>query len=86
MVKNLPANARDARDEGSILGSGRSPGGGNGNHSNTLAWISPWTEEPNGLYSPWGHKERDMTEHYKIRPKRNHVASSRLLHAEETVT
>ena len=31
MVKNLPANARDVRDEGSVLGSGRSPGGGHGN-------------------------------------------------------
>ena len=31
MVKNLPANARDVRDTGSILGSGRSPGGGHGN-------------------------------------------------------
>ena len=31
MVKNPPANAGDARDEGSIPGSGRSPGGGNGN-------------------------------------------------------
>ena len=31
MVKNLPANARDIRDVGSILGSGRSPGEGNGN-------------------------------------------------------
>ena len=31
MVKNLPANARDVRDVGSILGSGRSPGEGNGN-------------------------------------------------------
>ena len=31
MVKNLPANAGDARDVGSIPGSGRSPGGGNGN-------------------------------------------------------
>ena len=30
-VKNLPANAGDARDPGSIPGSGRSPGGGNGN-------------------------------------------------------
>ena len=28
MIKNLPANARDS---GSILGSGRFPGGGNGN-------------------------------------------------------
>ena len=31
MVKNLPANAEDVRDMGSIPGSGRSPGGGNGN-------------------------------------------------------
>ena len=31
MVKNLPANAGDMRDVGSILGSGRSPGGGHGN-------------------------------------------------------
>ena len=31
MVKSLPANAGDARDVGSILGSGRSQGIGNGN-------------------------------------------------------
>ena len=31
VVKNLPANAGDIRDMGSILGSRRSPGGGNGN-------------------------------------------------------
>ena len=31
MVKNLPADARDARDESLIPGSGRSPGEGNGN-------------------------------------------------------
>ena len=31
MVKNLPANAGDAGDVGSIPGSGRFPGGGNGN-------------------------------------------------------
>ena len=30
-VKNLPANAGDIRDVGSILGLGRSLGGGNGN-------------------------------------------------------
>ena len=29
--KNLPANTGNPRDTGSILGSGRSPGGGNGN-------------------------------------------------------
>ena len=31
VVKNPPANARDARDTGSVSGSGRSPGVGNGN-------------------------------------------------------
>ena len=31
VVKNLPAKARDTGDLGSIPGSGRSPGGGNGN-------------------------------------------------------
>ena len=31
MVKNLPAKAGDIRDNGSIPGSGRSPGEGNGN-------------------------------------------------------
>ena len=31
MVKNLPANAGDERDLGSVPGSGRSPGGGHGN-------------------------------------------------------
>ena len=31
MVKNMPARARDARDVGSVLRLGRSPGEGNGN-------------------------------------------------------
>ena len=31
VVKNLPANPGDAEDVGSVPGSGRSPGGGNGN-------------------------------------------------------
>ena len=30
--------------------------------SSILAWKVPWTEEPGGLYSPWGHKESDKTE------------------------
>ena len=30
-------------------------------HSSILAWRIPWTGEPMG-YSPWGHKELDMTE------------------------
>ena len=32
VVKNLPVNARDARDTGLIAGLGRPPGEGNGNH------------------------------------------------------
>ena len=31
-------------------------------HSSILAWRTPWSEEPGGLYSPWGHKESDTTE------------------------
>ena len=31
VIKNLSVHAQDARDTGSILGSGRSPGEGNGN-------------------------------------------------------
>ena len=46
VVKNLPVNAGDMRDVGSIPGSGGSPGGGNATHSSILAWRTPWTEEP----------------------------------------
>ena len=28
----------------------------------SLAWRTPWTEEPGELYSPWGCKESDVTE------------------------
>ena len=35
---------------------------GMASHSSILAWRIPWTEEPGGLHSPWGHKELDMTE------------------------
>ena len=31
-------------------------------HSSILANRTPWTEEPGGLYSPWGRKEWDTTE------------------------
>ena len=51
VVKNLPANAGDARNLGSIPGVGRSPGEGNGNPLCTLAWKIPWTEKTGGLQS-----------------------------------
>ena len=47
--KNPAVNVGDVRDAGSIPGSGRSPGVGNGNHSSILAWRIPWTKEPGGL-------------------------------------
>ena len=62
MVKNPNANAGDARDMGSIPGSGR------------FSWRRKWQPIPvllpgkfYGLrslvgYSPWGRKESDMTE------------------------
>jgi len=45
------ASACNVGDPGSIPGSGRSPGEGNGYHSSTLAWKIPWTEEPGRLQS-----------------------------------
>ena len=54
VVKNPPANAEDL---GSIRGSGRSPGGGNG--SSTPVFLP---RESHGQRSPWGHKESGMTE------------------------
>ena len=72
-VKNLPANAGDIRDVGSIPGSGRFP------------WRREWQPTPAFLpgeshgqkslvgYSPRGHKESDTTErltlyyHHKLK-------------------
>ena len=50
-VKNPSANAGNIRWVGSIPGSGRSLGGGNGNLSRILAWKIPWTEKPGRLQS-----------------------------------
>ena len=51
VVKNLPASAGDARDNGSTPGSGRSPGGRMATHASILAWEIPRTEEPGRLQS-----------------------------------
>ena len=51
VVKNLPANAVDTRDVGSIPGLRRSPGEGNGNPLQYSFPGNPWTEEPGGLQS-----------------------------------
>ena len=46
MVKNLLASARDAREAGSIPGSGRSSGVGNGNPLQFSCLENSWTEDP----------------------------------------
>ena len=51
MVKNLPANAGDVRDAGSVPGWGRSLEEGMTAHSGILAWRISRTEEPGGLQS-----------------------------------
>ena len=66
VVKNLPANAGDPRDVGWIPASGRSLGVGNGNPLQysclkILACLSHGQGSLAG-WSPWGHKEMDMTE------------------------
>ena len=50
-VKNPLANAGDAGDAGSIPGSGRSPGVGDGNPLQLSCWEISWTEEPCELQS-----------------------------------
>ena len=44
-------SAQNAGDLGSIPGSGRSPGEGNGNPFQYSSWRIPWTEEPGDLQS-----------------------------------
>ena len=50
-VKNLPANAGDIRNVGSIPGSGRSLEKDMATHSSILAWETTWTEDPGELQS-----------------------------------
>ena len=57
VVKNLPASAEDARNTGSIPGSVRSLGGGNGN---PLVFLPGKVHGQRSLagYSPWGYRVR----------------------------
>ena len=47
--KNLPSNAEDTREMGSIPDSGICPVVGNDTCSSILAWKIIWTENPGGL-------------------------------------
>ena len=61
VIKNLPANAGDARDTGLIPGLGGSPGIENGN---TFQYSCLENSMDGGVWqatNPWGHKESDTT-------------------------
>ena len=58
MVKNLPANAEDARDVGSLPQSGRSPGIGNSNPLQYSCLDNPmdrgaWWAAVHGVAKSW---------------------------------
>ena len=61
MVKNLTANAGELRDAGTIPGSGRSPGGGNGNPLQYSCLENPMNREAWAGYSFWGPQKSDTT-------------------------
>ena len=58
MVKNLPDNAGDAGDVGSIPGSGNPLEKEMATHSSILAWRIPWIGESCGLQSMGSQKSR----------------------------
>ena len=62
VAKTLPANPGDIRDLASVLESGRSPGGGNGNLLQDSCLENPTDRGAWWGYSPWGRKELDTTE------------------------
>ena len=66
MVKNPPAYAGHVREEGLIPKLGRSPGGGNGNLLQYSCLENPHGQRSLKGYSPWGHKESDMTERLSL--------------------
>ena len=59
VVNNMPANAGDIRDTGSIPVSGRCPGEGNGNPFQYSCMENPMDEEPVGLQSMGSQRVRN---------------------------
>ena len=61
LVKNMPTKQEMQGTHVQFLGQEDALEEEMTTHSSILAWRTPWTEEQAG-YSPWGHKEVDMTE------------------------
>ena len=71
VVKNLPANAGDVRDVGSIAGSERPPGGGNGNPLQRSCLENPkdrgtWWATVHGVAKSWT-RLRQLSAHAGMR-------------------
>ena len=62
MVENMPADAGDLREAGSVPGSGRSPGGKNGNPLQYSCLENPHGQRSLMGNHPWGLKELDPAE------------------------
>ena len=71
MIKNLPVNAGDVRDAGSIPGSGRSPGG---RHNNPLQYSclenpmdrGAWQAAVHGITQSWTRLKQFSTHTLEI--------------------
>ena len=63
LVAKNPASEGDSRDMSLIPGSGRAPGGGNGNLLQYSCLENPMDRGAWGGYSLWGCKDSDMAEH-----------------------
>ena len=61
VVKNIPANAGDIRDTSSVLGMGRSSGGGRNNPLQYSCLENPHGQRSLGCYNPQGCTELDTT-------------------------
>ena len=75
VVKNLLASAGDARDMGSIPGSGRSPAVGKGKLLQYSCLENPMDRGTWWATVHWGRKESDMTEHTSVHTFINHHLS-----------
>ena len=62
VAQMVKASACNVGDLASILGLGRFPGGGHGTPLQHSCLENPHGQRSLAGYSPWGHKELDMTE------------------------
>ena len=63
VAKNQSANARDAGDMGSVPGTGRSSGGGNGTPLQYFCQEKFHGQRSLTVSSPWDHQESDTMSH-----------------------